>query len=219
MKPGDFIEERYAASVPGDIERVNKIVELSGKGDKMLDIGCGVGLIGELVIKKGNTVYGLDLSKGAVKNAVKRGLKARTFDIRKPLPYKNNFFDGIIMGEIIEHVVDTDDFLQKAKRILRKDGYIIITTPNIASFGRRLMLLFGINPHIEYYLRADSAGHVRYFTRDTLVKLLGENGFKVEVLTSDEINFNVSGTIKTKLLARLFPTIGRTLIVKARKVQ
>lgn len=218
MKNNELIEKRYSEFIPGDIERINRIVEFAGSGEKILDVGCGTGVIGEKLISKGNKVYGIDLSRGAVKNAMKRGIKAKVHDILKELPYRDNSFDGIILGEIIEHVVDTDGFLQRVRKKLKKNGYVIITTPNLASFGRRLMLLLGMNPHIEYCLRTDSAGHVRYFVKSTLFKLLEDNGFKVEKFDSDEINFNTSGSIKTKLLARIWPTIGRTLIVKARKI-
>ncbi len=215
-----IFEKRYAEWIPGDINRVNAIVKLAGKNHSILDLGCGTGYIGEKIIAKGNKVYGIDYSSGAVKRARKAGLIARQGDLIKgKLPYKTKMFDGVIMGEVIEHVIDTDAFLREASRVLKDNGYLIITTPNIASFGRRLMLLFGINPHIEYYYREDSAGHVRYFTKKTLFSLLADNGFKAEKFTSDEINFDPAGRIKTRIIAELIPTIGRTLILKARKLK
>lgn len=216
-KEKKIIEKRYSEFIPGDKERIKKIVELTGVGEKILDIGCGIGLIGEQIKKKGNIVYGIDLSKGAVNNARKKGIIAKVADIQKKIPFKNNFFDGIILGEIIEHIYDTDKFLQEVRRKLKKDGYIILTTPNLATLGRRLLLFFGKNPHIEYYFREDSAGHIRYFVKDTLFKLLSDNGFKIEKYLSDEVNFNAKGTIKSKFIAKVFPTFGRTIIIKARK--
>ncbi len=217
-KEKNIIEKRYGEFIPGDKERIKKIIELTGVGEKILDIGCGVGLIGEQIKKKGNTVYGVDYSKGAVKNARKKGIIAKVADIQKKIPFKDNFFDGIILGEILEHIYDTDKFLQDIKRKLKKDGYIIITTPNLATLGRRLLLLFGKNPHIEYYLREDSAGHIRYFVKETIFKLLSDNGFKIEKYLSDEVNFNAKGTFKSKFLAKIFPSLGRSIIIKARKL-
>jgi|DewCreStandDraft_4_1066084.scaffolds.fasta_scaffold79274_1 2-polyprenyl-3-methyl-5-hydroxy-6-metoxy-1,4-benzoquinol methylase len=214
----EIIEKRYADFIPGDSERIKKIIELTGTGEKILDIGCGVGIIGEKIKAKGNIVYGIDFSKGAVKNAREKGIFAKVANIEKEIPFKNNFFDGIVLGEILEHIFDTDRFLQNVRKKLKNNGYIIITTPNLATFGRRLLLLFGKNPHIEYYFREDSAGHIRYFVKDTLFKLLFDNGFRVEKYTSDEVNFNAKGTIKSKLLCKVFPGLGRTIIVKARKI-
>ena len=131
-----ILEKRYAKWFPGDVERIKHIINLTGEGEKILDIGCGTGLIGEQIKNKGNDVYGIDISKGAVANAKKRGVKAKAGDTNREIPFKNNYFDGIILGEIIEHIMDTDDFLKKIKKKLKKKGYIIITTPNLATFKR-----------------------------------------------------------------------------------
>jgi len=212
-----IIEQRYGDWIPGDLERVEAILRMTEPCGKILDIGCGTGFIGEKLIKKGCKVYGVDYSVNAVKKAKQKGIIAKAGDITKQNVFPGVKFDGIVMGEIIEHIIDTDAFLQDIKKKLKTGGYIIITTPNLATLGRRLLLLFGRNPHIEYYYRADSAGHVKYFVRDTLVDLLKFNGFKIERLTSDIVNFNASGSVKSALLARLWPGIGRTLIVKAVK--
>ena len=64
------------------------------------------------------------------------------------------------------------------KKVVKKNGYIIYSTPNIASLGRRLMLLFGKNPYIEVsnhkeinLFNAPVVGHIRYFTLNTMVKI------------------------------------------------
>ncbi|PKL92486.1 MAG: hypothetical protein CVV21_01650 [Candidatus Goldiibacteriota bacterium HGW-Goldbacteria-1] len=212
-----IIEQRYGDWIPGDLERVKAIVKMTEPGGKILDIGCGTGFIGEQLIKKGCKVYGVDYSLEAVKKAKQKGIIAVAGDITKKAVFQGIKFDGIILGEIIEHIIDTDAFLQDLKKKLKSGGYVIITTPNLATLGRRLLLLFGKNPHIEYYYRADSAGHVKYFVRDTLFDLLKYNGFKIEKFTSDIVNFNGSGSVKSSVLAGLWPGIGRTLIVKAVK--
>jgi len=212
-----IIEQRYGGWIPGDLERVEAIVKMAEPGGEILDIGCGTGFIGEKLIKKGCKVYGVDYSVNAVKKAKQKGIIAAAGDFTKKNVFPGVKFDGIILGEIIEHIIDTDAFLRDIKKRLKTGGYIIITTPNLATFGRRLLLLFGRNPHIEYYYRADSAGHVKYFVRDTLFDLLKYNGFTIEKFTSDIVNFNASGSVKSSLLARLWPGIGRTLIVKAIK--
>jgi 2-polyprenyl-3-methyl-5-hydroxy-6-metoxy-1,4-benzoquinol methylase len=218
MDKQEIIEARYGGWEPGDAERIGSIIRLAGSNNTILDVGCGTGLIGGELKKNGNTVYGVDYSRQAVKNAVKRGVIAKAADIEHgKIPFKDNFFDGVVLGEIIEHIYDTDAFLQKVRQKIKPGGFMIVTTPNLATFGRRVLLLFGKNPHIEYYFREDSAGHIKYFIRDTLTRLLRENGFEIGVFTSDEVNFTASGKVQSKLLARMFPTLGRTLIVKAIK--
>jgi len=102
--------------------------------------------------------------------------------------------------------------------MLKDEGSLILTTPNIASFGRRLMLLLGINPLIETTAREYDGGHIRYFTKRTLITLLKENHFAVEDILSDVINFTHNGKYYSKFIPKLIPTLGRTLIVKAKKV-
>jgi len=131
-------------------------------------------------------------------------------------PFKDRF-DLVLAAEIIEHVIDTDTFLQKIAASLKSDGELILTTPNIAALGRRLLLLVNKNPHMEVSLEKDSAGHVRYFIKDTLIWLLEKNGFKVISFTSDVVNFNASGSVRCVWLAKMFPTLGKSLIVKCVK--
>ena len=57
-----IIEERYSGFEPGDRERIKKIIELAGTGGTLLDLGCGIGLIGRELIKKGNKVFPLSQS-------------------------------------------------------------------------------------------------------------------------------------------------------------
>jgi len=127
-------------------------------------------------------------------------------------------FDVVFAGEIIEHIYDTDAFLQEVYRVLKYDGDLILTTPNLATLGRRILLLFGKNPLIENSLRRDdSSGHIRYFIIETLLELLSLNGFKVVKVASTVINFTKNGSIKTRMLAKLFPSLGSTIIIKAIK--
>ena len=94
----------------------------------------------------------------------------------------------------------------------------MISTPNIASLGRRLMLLFGLNPIIEVSPNeAESSGHIRYFTFKSLEKLLNKHGFKVLLKCSDKVNFNSNGSLSSGIIAKLFPKIGQSLIYLVKK--
>lgn len=196
-----------------DLIRVNKIVNWVGSNKKVLDIACYDGTISKLVKDNNNVVYGLDISKKAVEISNGKGIIAIVFDVEKKLPFLANTFDVVIAGEIIEHVYDTDYFLREIHRVLRSDGELILTTPNLATLGRRILLFLGKNPLIEVSING-GGGHIRYFVKDNLFQLLEDNGFKVVEFTSDIINFNRDGRIFSIGLARIFPTLGRTLIVR-----
>jgi len=215
----DLMRERYSkkwSPLKSDLPRIEAIVKLVGSGKKVLDIGCYDGTISERIARNQNVVYGVDYSPEAIELARKRGIIASCLDIEdEPLPFQKDFFDVIIAAEVIEHIFDTDIFLKKIKSCLKPKGSLILTTPNLATLGRRILLLVGRNPLIEVSWRRETAGHIRYFVRDSLFALLRQHGFKVEIFTSDVVNFTNSGSIFIKWLARLCPTLGKSLIVKA----
>lgn len=218
-----FNSVRYAKKFlmnPADEIRVQKILKMAGKNKKVLDLGCGDGFLMQELRKNNNTVVGIDIASKALEKAQKRGLNVFDLDLNTNWSKgMEEHFDSIVAGEIIEHIFDTDLFLKNIYKVLKKNGTLILSTPNIASLARRIMLLLGINPHIEVTARAYDAGHIRYFTFKSLKKLLEENGFKVINFTSDSVNFDNKANIKSQLLADIFPTIGKTLIVKAIKLK
>ena len=216
-----FNERRYSdeASYSSSDYRLKNILRLIGTGHKVLDVGCYSGALGRLIADNGNDVYGVDLSETSVNLAIKKGIKAFKIDAENSLPFSTDLFDVVFVGEMIEHVYDTDRFLQEVKRVLRPDGYLILTTPNLASLGRRLLLILGKNPLVETSLKGNSAGHIRYFVNDSLFGLLKENNFATIDHMSDIINFDNKGKYGSVLLAKVFPTLGRTIIVKAKNVK
>lgn len=210
---------KYADWVLGDGDRIrtNTIISLAGKEKTILDIGCCGGEIGQQLLNKNNKVYGLDISPTAVKKACSVGIIAKKNNIEtENIPFRIKF-DTVIAAEIIEHLADTDAFLEKVRNKLKPRGELIITTPNLATLGRRFLLLLGKNPHMEVNFETHSAGHLRYFIKPTLLNLLTKHHFKVIHFQSDIVNFSSSGKYNSQLLAKLFPTLGRTLIIKAVK--
>jgi 2-polyprenyl-3-methyl-5-hydroxy-6-metoxy-1,4-benzoquinol methylase len=216
MDPISYNSKAYPASRCGQNDiRVQLALPLIGKAGRVLDVGCLDGTIAELMVKMGNVVCGIDASEPAIKRAVARGIDARIGNVEEPFPFDTGFFDAIFAGEIIEHVFDVDAMLEEIRRVLKPGGSFVVTTPNLAAFGRRMLLLIGGNPHIEISFMGDAAGHIRYFIKGTLTELLNKHGFTVDVFLSDVVNFNASGAINSTRLARWFPTIGRSLIVRA----
>lgn len=186
---------------------------------KILDLGCFDGSFSFLLNGR-NDYLGLETSEYAIKLAKKNGIKVKKFFIEdgKTFPFANNTFDLIVAGEIVEHIYDTDFFLNEIHRLLKPTGYLLITTPNIASLGRRLMLLFGINPIIESTPNETlSSGHIRYFTFESLKLLLEKHDFKITLSGSDVVNFSPSQRIRSMILAKKFPTLGQSLIVLANR--
>ena len=125
----------------------------------------------------------------------------------------------VIATDIIEHVFDTDEFLSKINKLLKKNGVLLLTTANVASFARRIMLLLGINPFLEFSTllpyKNYNVGHIRYYTLKNLYSQLKMCNFSNIKITGDKINF--SSKIYSRLLAKIFPTFARNILAFAIK--
>jgi methionine biosynthesis protein MetW len=218
MKHKEFVNKRYNRFIykKEDTIRIKESISLIPFNCKVLDVGRGDGFISNLIKKeKKCKVFGLNLSFKSAKISSKKLLIVIS-DLEKELPFKDETFDVVYAGEIIEHIYDTIKFLKEINRVLKKDGILIITTPNLAGLGSRLRLLFGKKPWmIENWLDEHMAGHIRYFTFNDIDELLRKTGFTVTKKTSDIIK--ISKNMYFQYLARKFPQLG-IHIIKAKKV-
>ncbi len=214
----DFNELAYGKHIEhpqADQVWMKIVFDLVGENKRVLDIGCGDGTMGKCLLERRNELHGVDISQSAVEMANRNGIQARVVDIEDDnLPFADGFFDVVVAAEIIEHLYDTEGFLREINRVLKATGNLVLTTPNLASLGRRLFLLLGLNPVMEVSCSEGSAGHIRYFVKSTLSQLLTQAGFVKQAFFSDVVNFDSSGMHFSILMARVFPALAKTLIVK-----
>jgi 2-polyprenyl-3-methyl-5-hydroxy-6-metoxy-1,4-benzoquinol methylase len=145
----------------------------------LLDVGCGRGEFLErlpLPIRR----CGID---SLAPEEIPSGIEYRQGDIGGGLPWGDGEFDAIFAGEVIEHLLDTAAFLAECRRVLRPNGLLILTTPNLA-YWRNLLQWLRQQQFFFVDHRAGENGHVRYFAPRTLAALLVESGFVVEQLFS-----------------------------------
>jgi len=205
----------------------SQIIKLNIKNTaqtKILDIGCADGSFANFLAHKGFNVYGIDISEEAIKKASVFGIKASQCDIEQGLKFKDNYFDIIIASEIIEHLYDTDYFLEEIKRVTKKYGYLFISTPNLASLKNRVRLLFGRYPqYTEYRIGRNLAGHIRNYTPQVLKKQLKDNRWNVIKTTSPNILCPMTKDIPIFIkkiaifFGDIFYSLGSHIIIIARK--
>lgn len=114
------------------------------KGNKenfnYLDIGCGDGRYLELMHKiyklKKSNCYGLDFKNDKLNNLKREGYNINFKDFEKFEPKKK--FDMITMFHVIEHVISPKKYLKKIYKLLKKDGILVLETPNYDSLDARL---------------------------------------------------------------------------------
>jgi len=152
---------------------------VTGKSLKILDIGCGEGELGRILKHKGNTVYGIEYEKRGYELSKKKLDKVLFGDISSlQLPKDWKDFDYVIFADVIEHLYDPGSVLKKIKPLLKKGGFVLISTPNIANWLIRLRLLLGRFDYKESGVMDKT--HIRFFTLRSLKKLINETGYKIE---------------------------------------
>lgn len=106
---------------------------------KVLDIGCFIGtdLFMLPKIKEGAKFWGVDISQSAISHACllakkrkEESLEFLVMDVNKEMIFEDNLFDIVIALELIEHLENPKRFLQEVKRVLKKGGILILSTPN-----------------------------------------------------------------------------------------
>ena len=175
------------------------VLDLTNKNRNavILDCGCDEGSFTMEVAKRigSNNVYGVDISTNASTKAKAKGIKTRSSDLNNRFPYNENTFDVIIANQVIEHLSNTDGFIQEIKRTLKPGGYAIISTNNLSSWHNIVAIILGKQPfpcdvsnytHIGKLAKmwgdgdAGSWSHLRVFTIHALIKLFEHYGFVVE---------------------------------------
>ena len=204
------------------IELLNDVIDKKRTcPQKLLSIACSIGIIEEKMKGRlGIVVYGIDVAKDALEKASERGVITKYADVSKCLPFEDGYFDFVFAGEVIEHILDTKAFLTEIHRVLGLKGYVVLTTPNLARFDDRLKLLFGKTPRQTSPLHPYLYLHIRPFTFDSLKNALKACGFTEIILRTNVFTVDFWGkkiTLYPKFLTRLFPTLGSTLIVRAKK--
>jgi len=141
-------------------------------GRQVLDIGCGTGQFLTVAREEGWDVSGLEIGRASTTYANDTlGLNVTCGSL---YDYQGDpeSLDAISMIEVIEHLEQPTKALQKSHELLRKDGLLLVTTPNFDSLYRRL---FGN----RWWVINCEDEHIVFFTLDTLAGMLQENGFEV----------------------------------------
>ena len=161
------------------------------KNIKILDIGCGGGLLSEPMCRLGADVVGIDASLKNINvakiHAKKNKLKIKYVCASPEKMKTNNKFDVILNMEIVEHVEDLNFFLKSCSNLLKKDGIMFIATINktLKSYAFAIV-------GAEYILRWLPVGThewEKFVKPDDLIEILKINKIKLDRL--DGMKFNL----------------------------
>lgn len=187
------------------LEDINSVCVKKGK---LLDVGCGIGLFLRLARSSKWDIEGIEPSKWATRIARdKYRLNVQTGTLKTAKLF-NEKFDVITMWDVIEHCTDPLGELKLTNSVLKKNGYLFLTTMDLDSFVARLM-------GRRWWWLMEM--HLFYFTRETIKKLLGEAGFEIVSIKKHARYITLSYLIsRSRKLSRLLSYLPKSLFKKNR---
>ena len=158
---------------------------------KILDIGCGGGLLSEPMKRLGADVVGIDASKKNIQVA-KIHAKKNKLDIKYICTSPENFetknkFDVILNMEIIEHVKDVDFFLKSCSKLLKKNGIMFVATLN-KTLKSYVFAIIGAE-YILRWLPIGTHDWEKFIKPNHLIDSLKKHNLKVDKI--DGMKFNI----------------------------
>lgn len=178
---------------PVTVKRYKEILrefEKYRKYNRILEIGCGIGIFLSIAKEMGWECYGTEYSTKAVELCRSKGLtvfQGSIAEIKNQLPV----VDIVVLIEVIEHVSFPNFEIEQINQLLRKEGALYITTPNFNSISRYLLK--------DKYNVLAYPEHLCYFTVSTLSHLMLKNDFIIKKIKTTGFSVNrIQSTISFK---------------------
>ncbi len=173
--------EREMAYFEHDRPEIRALVPPSRR--EILDVGCGAGVLGEsLQLTRDNVrVTGIELDPKAAARARERLFRVEVGDCVSALRLiPDASYDTILFADILEHLPDPGVALHEARRLLRRDGDLVISLPNVRHWSVLRDLLEGDWKYEDAGILDRT--HLRFFTRRSATRLLQDSGFTVSAV-------------------------------------
>ncbi|MFI9030444.1 class I SAM-dependent methyltransferase [Streptomyces sp. NPDC053560] len=194
----------------------------------VLDVGCGDGTAAATALPylSGHRLVGVDWSQDALRRATGRIPFVVRGELSGPgLPFGDGAADAVLFSEVVEHLVDPDAALDELRRVLRPGGHLLLSTPNLAAWYNRGLLLAGVQPVFsEVSLRgihgrpgSQVVGHLRLYTARALRGFLTAAGFEVVRMAGAPYHDVPRPLRPLDRLACRIPSMASILLVHARR--
>ena len=156
---------------------------------RLLEVGFGNGATLARLKSVGWSVTGVEFDPVSVELAKSRNLDVRLGSLAE-CNFNDRSFDAVVASHLIEHLPNPRFYLVECARILKPGGKLVLTTPNVTSFGHRL---FGSN-----WRGLEPPRHLQIFGPKSLKKIAQESGFKkVEVFTTARSGHIISESMRS----------------------
>ncbi len=178
-----------------------KIVPFIGTNKIILDAGCGKGNHSLQMKEMNNTVYGMEISKFGVEKTRAAGISCEQVDFNvDKFPFEDNFFDIVLSYDIVEHIINGENYFNECYRVLKKNGSLLIFTPNfhcLSNIKQTFQQLIGAWDWYEM--------DIRHYGPLILKKRVERSGFEVDLFPKKCRLASTSSTLKGKIATLLLP--------------
>ena len=147
-----------------DAKNIKLLKDIQGK--KVLDVGCGMGRLSIFLSERNFEVTGLDINKSFIDlaNDKAKNKKLNVNFIHGHIDQLEEKYDTIVIADVLEHIIDDASFIADLKRLLKKDGQLVLMVPAFE---------FLRSP------RDDAVGHIRRYTKDELRRKFSDQGYEI----------------------------------------
>jgi SAM-dependent methyltransferase len=166
-------------------------IEHYSRGKKLLDIGCGRGLMLKTAQQAGWEVHGTEVNDDAAYHAREiLGLNVRSGELEEA-GFKKGMFDVITAWHVLEHLKDPQSTLAACRALLADEGVLVIEVPNLSSLQARLSG--------RHWFHLDVPFHLHHFTRHSIERVLENAGFIVVKTRQFSLEFGPYGFLQSAL--------------------
>lgn len=158
------------------------VENLSHTKGKLFDVGAATGFFMSLAKARGFEVSGVEFSDFAAGKGREKGFDIKTGTL-KTTESANESFDVVTMLDVVEHIPDPEDDLRVVSKMLKKDGLVVINTPDSGSWYAKMM---GMKWHLIV-----PPEHIHYFNEKGIRDLLSRNRFEMLMVTRIGKKFTV----------------------------
>jgi 2-polyprenyl-3-methyl-5-hydroxy-6-metoxy-1,4-benzoquinol methylase len=178
----------FEALIPWFRDRRGKAIERFLSRGKILDVGCGRGILPALMRDRGWDAHGLEFSETAAQHARQLGIPVFVGSFLES-PYDDKSFDAIVLWHVLEHVPDPLATLERARQVLRPGGLLVIAVPNFESLQARFSG--------RHWFHLDVPRHYHHFGLSILNRTLKSAGFSILDVSHLSLEYNPYGWIQS----------------------
>jgi ubiquinone/menaquinone biosynthesis C-methylase UbiE len=183
--------------------------------DNLLDVGCGANLVYDLpAAERGVKVVGVDFSYNFLRLAPRSDRFSLVQADVEQLPLADQSFDAAVCSEVAEHVPDDNAVMREIARVLKPNGILFLTVPNLGSAHHLINKLKGraVEPNFH------DNGHLREYTRETANRLVAPY-FAIEKYYSVHFGWSglLGGSIDAAVAFPLARRLSKSVAIVAKK--